>query len=218
MKHKTTSTTARGEGDGIAGVQPLPVSDALIARLAGKCEEIFPLKDRCNHEISDQEIQEIEVLLKRLKPLPVNILFREQCCSLMCAESEREMEGRLLKLTPAEMPEFSEFKMAAAMTTPEPENMVHAPVSRSRKGVVRLAGISVAAALVAVLVFVNVQDPGSGSEDGQALAEQDTPPVGNEERQMKERKASIFEMQGGDQRVPVLAPEMIRKIVPSEEY
>lgn len=97
MKQETTSSTEDDDG-GTATIRPLPVSDKLIARLAGKCEEIFPLNDRLHHEISEEEIHEVESLLKRLRPAPAHILFREQCCSLMCSESEQEMETRLKKL------------------------------------------------------------------------------------------------------------------------
>lgn len=100
MKHETTSSAAGEEGGGTATMQPLPVSDELISRLAGKCEEIFPLNARLRHdEISDEELREMESLLKRLSPSPARVLFREQCCSLMCAESEREMETRLKRLS-----------------------------------------------------------------------------------------------------------------------
>lgn len=79
MKHETTSSAAGEEGGGTAAMQPLPVSDELISRLAGRCEEIFPLNDRLRHdEISDEEIHEMESLLKRLRPAPVRVLFREQ--------------------------------------------------------------------------------------------------------------------------------------------
>ena len=65
-------------------LQPLPVSDELISRLAGKCEEIFPLESRFRRdEISDDEIHEMESLLKRFRPSPAKVLFREQCCALM---------------------------------------------------------------------------------------------------------------------------------------
>ena len=43
MNHETTSSAAGEEDGGTAVLQPLPVSDELISRLAGKCEEIFPL-------------------------------------------------------------------------------------------------------------------------------------------------------------------------------
>ena len=116
MKHETTSSAAGEEGGGTAAMQPLPVSDELISRLAGRCEEIFPLNDRLRHdEISDEEIHEMESLLKRLRPAPVRVLFREQCCSLMCAESEQEMETRLKRLSASSMLEFSVCKMAQAM-------------------------------------------------------------------------------------------------------
>lgn len=42
MNHETTSSAAGEEDGGTAVLQPLPVSDELISRLAGKCEEIFP--------------------------------------------------------------------------------------------------------------------------------------------------------------------------------
>lgn len=67
------------------------------------------------HEISDEEIHEMESLLKRFQPAPAKILFREQCCSLMCTESEREMEDRLKKFSASSMLEFSVCKMAYAM-------------------------------------------------------------------------------------------------------
>lgn len=114
MKHELASSSEE-DGGGTATIQPLPVSDELIARLAGRCEEIFPLNDRVRHEISDEEIHEMESLLKRLQPAPAKILFREQCCSLMCAESEREMEDRLKKFSASSMLEFSVCKMAYAM-------------------------------------------------------------------------------------------------------
>lgn len=50
-----------------------------------------------------------------MQPAPAKILFREQCCSLMCAESEREMEDRLKKFSASSMLEFSVCKMAYAM-------------------------------------------------------------------------------------------------------
>lgn len=45
MKHELASSSEE-DGGGTATIQPLPVSDELIARLAGRCEEIFPLNDR----------------------------------------------------------------------------------------------------------------------------------------------------------------------------
>ena len=52
MKHESASSSEE-DGGGTATIQPLPVSDELIARLAVRCEEIFPLNDRVRHEISD---------------------------------------------------------------------------------------------------------------------------------------------------------------------
>lgn len=116
MNHETTSSAAREEDGGTAVLLPLPVSDELISRLAGKCEEIFPLESRFRRdEISDDEIHEMESLLKRFRPSPAKVLFREQCCALMCAESEHEMETRLKRLSASSMLEFSVCKMAQAM-------------------------------------------------------------------------------------------------------
>ena len=113
MNHETTSSAAGEEDGGTAVLQPLPVSDELISRLAGKCEEIFPLESRFRRdEISDDEIHEMESLLKRFRPSPAKVLFREQCCALMCAESEHEMETRLKRLSASSMLEFSVCKMA----------------------------------------------------------------------------------------------------------
>ena len=69
MNHETTSSAAGEEDGGTAVLQPLPVSDELISRLAGKCEEIFPLESRFRRdEISDDEIHEMESLLNRFRP------------------------------------------------------------------------------------------------------------------------------------------------------
>lgn len=134
MKHETTSSVAgEEEGGGTAALQPLPVSDEFISRLAGKCEEIFPLNNRLRRdEISDDEIHEMESLLKRLRPSPARVLFREQCCALMCAESEHEMETRLKRLSASSMLEFSVCKMAQAMNCVSDENrksVQHPPVA-----------------------------------------------------------------------------------------
>lgn len=156
MKHETTSSAAGEEGGGTAAMQPLPVSDELISRLAGRCEEIFPLNDRLRHdEISDEEIHEMESLLKRLRPAPVRVLFREQCCSLMCAESEQEMETRLKRLSASSMLEFSVCKMAQAMDCAgeaKQEKAVKIPLWRR---LAYISGISVAAAVGAVLLVQN---------------------------------------------------------------
>lgn len=123
MNHETTSSAAGEEDGGTAVLQPLPVSDELISRLAGKCEEIFPLESRFRRdEISDDEIHEMESLLKRFRPSPAKVLFREQCCALMCAESEHEMETRLKRLSASSMLEFSVCKMAQAMNCASNEN------------------------------------------------------------------------------------------------
>lgn len=133
MNHETTSSAAGEEDGGTAVLQPLPVSDELISRLAGKCEEIFPLESCFRRdEISDDEIHEMESLLKRFRPSPAKVLFREQCCALMCAESEHEMETRLKRLSASSMLEFSVCKMAQAMNCASNENgksAEHPPVA-----------------------------------------------------------------------------------------
>lgn len=222
MKHETTSSAAGEEDGGTAAMQPLPVSDELISRLAGKCEEIFPLNARLRHdEISDEELREMESLLKRLTPSPARVLFREQCCSMMCAESEREMETRLKRLSASSILEFSVCKMARAMDCAgevKQEKTVKMPLWRR---LVYISGISVAAAVGAVLMVQNTLVPpggtvagGNGVEAGVEKAQ--APMIPGEKREL--RKPTLFELQGGDERVPVIAPAVIRRILPEKEY
>lgn len=222
MKHETTSSAAGEESGGTAAMQPLPVSDELISRLAGRCEEIFPLNARLRHdEISDEEIREMESLLKRLRPSPARVLYREQCCSLMCAESEREMETRLKRLSASSILEFSVCKMARAMDYAgevKREKTVKMPLWRR---LVYISGISVAAAVGAVLIVQNTLvlpggtvAGGNGVEAGVEKAQ--APMIPGEKREL--RKPTLFELQGGDERVPVIAPAVIRRILPEKEY
>lgn len=222
MKHETTSSAAGEESGGTAAMQPLPVSDELISRLAGRCEEIFPLNARLRHdEISDEEIREMESLLKRLRPSPARVLYREQCCSLMCAESEREMETRLKRLSASSILEFSVCKMARAMDYAgevKREKTVKMPLWRQ---LVYISGISVAAAVGAILIVQNTLVPpggtvagGNGVEAGVEKAQ--APMIPGEKREL--RKPTLFELQGGDERVPVIAPAVIRRILPEKEY
>ena len=186
MNHETTSSAAGEEDGGTAVLQPLPVSDELISRLAGKCEEIFPLESRFRRdEISDDEIHEMESLLKRFRPSPAKVLFREQCCALMCAESEHEMETRLKRLSASSMLEFSVCKMAQAMncaSDEKREKALNIPLWR--------------------------EVPSEKAE---------TPVIPGEKRELL-RTPTLFELQGGDERVPVIAPAVIRKILPEKEY
>lgn len=222
MKHETTSSAEGEEGGGTATMQPLPVSDELISRLAGRCEEIFPLNERLRHdEISDEELHEMESLLKRLNPSPARVLFREQCCSLMCAESEREMETRLKRLSASSILEFSVCKMAQAMDCAGEVKREKAVKTSLLLRLVYISGISVAAAVGAVLIVQNaLVAPGgmaageSGVEAGAEKAQ--TPMLPGEKREL--RKPTLFELQGGDERVPVIAPAVIRRILPEKEY
>lgn len=220
MKHETTSPADEDSG-GTATIRPQPVSDELIARLAGRCEAIFPLNGRVRHEISDEEIHEMESLLKRFRPAPAKILFREQCCALMCAESEREMEYRLKKFSPSPVLEFSVCKMAGAMNAAQEEKQEKAVPSRLWKRLAYISGISVAAAVGGVLMMQNLLDTHGGAApvpEMQAATEKAPLPPRAEEKEHAPRKPTVFELQGGDERVPVLAPSAIRKILPQKEY
>lgn len=218
MKHETTPAAAGEEDGGTATIQPLPVSDELISRLAGKCEEIFPLNGRLRHdEVSEEEIHEMESLLKRFQPAPARVLFREQCCSLMCAESEREMETRLKRLSASSMLEFSVCKMAQAMDCAgeaKQEKAVKLPLWRR---VAYISGISVAAGVGAVLIVQNAL-VAPGANEAEAGAEKVEMPVLPGEKRELLRKPTLFELQGGDERVPVIAPAVIRRILPEKEY
>lgn len=224
MKYETTTSATGEEGGGTVAMQPLPVSDELISRLAGRCEEIFPLNDRVRHdEISEEEIHEMESLLKRLQPAPARVLFREQCCSLMCAESEREMEIRLKRLSASSMLEFSVCKMAQAMDCAgdvKEEKAAKMPLWRR---LAYISGISVAAAVGAVLIVQNtLVAPGgtvAGGNGAGAESEKTEAPVlpPGEKRDLL-RPPTLFELQGGDERVPVIAPSIIRRILPEKEY
>lgn len=215
MKHESASSSEE-DGGGTATIQPLPVSDELIARLAVRCEEIFPLNDRVRHEISDEEIHEMESLLKRFQPAPAKILFREQCCSLMCTESEREMEDRLKKFSASSMLEFSVCKMAYAMDAEGEVKQEKNVSGRMWRKLAYVSGISVVAAVGAMLLMQNMLD--SRSDGAEAIAEKSESVPLPEEHQESYRKPTIFELQGGDERVPVVAPANSRKIIPEREY
>ncbi|MCD8271217.1 hypothetical protein [Akkermansia sp.] len=223
MKHETTSSAAGEEGGGTVTLQPLPVSDELISRLAGKCEEIFPLNNRFRRdEISDDEIHEMESLLKRLHPSPARVLFREQCCALMCAESEHEMETRLKRLSASSMLEFSVCKMAQAMNCASDEKREKALNSSLWRRFACISGISAAAAVGAVMLVQHaLVAPGgtaASGNSGEASTEKaETPVIPGEKRELF-RTPTLFELQGGDERVPVIAPAVIRRILPEKEY
>ena len=224
MKHETTSSVAgEEEGGGTAALQPLPVSDEFISRLAGKCEEIFPLESRFRRdEISDDEIHEMESLLKRFRPSPAKVLFREQCCALMCAESEHEMETRLKRLSASSMLEFSVCKMAQAMNCASDEKREKALNIPLWRRCACISGISAAAVVGAVMLVqhalvapVGTVAAGNAGEVSSEKAE--TPVIPGEKRELL-RTPTLFELQGGDERVPVIAPAVIRKILPEKEY
>ena len=79
-----------------------------------------------------------------------------------------------------------------------------------------VSGISVAAAVGAMLLMQNMLD--SRSDGAEAIAEKSESVPLPEEHQESYRNPTIFELQGGDERVPVVAPANSRKIIPEREY
>lgn len=220
MKQETTSfSTGEEKGGGIAAMQPLSVSDELISRLAGRCAEIFPINGSLRHdEISDEELHEMETFLKRLRPAPAKVLFREQCCSLMCAESEREMETRLKKLSASPMLEFSICKMARAMDCASGTKQEKTATIPLWRRLAYISGISVATVVGAVLLVQNTLVESGEREYSQAVSQKDEKVVLPGEKKELLRNPTLFELQGGDERVPVIAPAVIRRILPEKEY
>ncbi len=219
MKQKTHDDfTACPDGD-TATVKPMTVPDALIARLASKCEEIFPLGEKdAQSVISDEEVAEVELLLKRLSPAPVRTLFREQCCAYMCAESEKEIE-KLLKntLTPVPLSEFALARLAQSMGEQTDAAATPCVMPKSKRGY--LVPVFSAAAVVAAFIGISQLMSGPAAGDYTAAADDDKK-VPSSERLMDEEinPPTIFELQGGDERVPVLAPPAIREFLPNIEY
>lgn len=59
---------------------------------------------------------------------------------------------------------------------------------------------------------------GSRGNAGEVPSEKaETPVIPGEKRELL-RTPTLFELQGGDERVPVIAPAVIRKILPEKEY
>lgn len=236
MKNKTNPIDSETGDNGASPIQPLAVSDELISRIAGKCEEIFPLKNRFQEEgISDEGILEMESLLKRFQPAPVKFLFREQCCTLMCAESEREMESRLKKLSAAPLTDFSVFRMAQEMKDVNKRDKASGDHQKSSiwRRLIYFSGFSAAAALVAVFLIQDENgmiQPASSTDGGVSGAEivqekeNPSPSIKPGEKEKLFRPATPFELQGGDERIPVMAPATpstcpgIQKILPGKKY
>lgn len=233
MKNKTNPIDSETGDNGASLLQPLSVSDELISRIAGKCEEIFPLKNRFQEEgLSDEGILEMESLLKRFQPAPVKFLFREQCCTLMCAESECEMESRLKKLSAAPLTDFSVCRMAQEMNDVkrDRDSGDHKKSSIWRR-LIYFSGFSAAAALVAVFLIQDENgmiQPASTTDGGVSGAEiaqeKQSPSIKPGEKAKLFRPATPFELQGGDERIPVMAPAAspaspgIQKILPGKKY
>lgn len=83
-------------------------------------------------------------------------------------------------------------------------------------------GISAAAVVGAVMLVqhalvapVGTVAAGNAGEVSSEKAE--TPVIPGEKRELL-RTPTLFELQGGDERVPVIAPAVIRKILPEKEY
>ena len=79
-----------------------------------------------------------------------------------------------------------------------------------------------AAAVGAVLLVQNtLVAPGgtvAGGNEAEAGAEKTEAPVLPGEKRELLRKPTLFELKGGDERVPVIAPAVIRRILPEKEY
>ena len=164
----------------------------------------------------------MESLLKRFRPSPAKVLFREQCCALMCAESEHEMETRLKRLSASSMLEFSVCKMAQAMNCASNEKREKALNIPLWRRFACISGISAAAVVGGVMLVqhalvapVGTVATGNAGEVPSEKAE--TPVIPGEKRELL-RTPTLFELQGGDERVPVIAPAVIRKILPEKEY
>ncbi len=156
------------------GITPMTVPEDLIARLAGKCEAIFPLKNRAEElepAITDEELAQMEQWLRKFTPAPVRVLFREECCTMMCAESEAAMERTLKTLRPTPMPEFTVARLASAMEENAGQACARNAGVKKKKGGVFYSFISVAAVLALMLGLMHVWN--LSLETGQDLQTKD---------------------------------------------
>ena len=139
----------------------------------------------------------------------------------MCAESEHEMETRLKRLSASSMLEFSVCKMAQAMNCASDEKREKALNSSLWRRFACISGISAAAVGAVMLVQHVLVAPGgtaASGNSGEASTEKaETPVIPGEKRELF-RTPTLFELQGGDERVPVIAPAVIRRILPEKEY
>ncbi len=219
MKQKTYDDLTDCPGGDTDTLRPMTVPDELIARLASKCEEIFPLgKKDAQSAITDEEVAEVEQLLKRLTPAPVRTLFREQCCSYMCAESEKTME-KLLKSTlkPVPLSEFTIARLAQSMDEQADGSAARCvePKCARRYPVFLFSAVAAVAALIGFSQLM-----GGPSDANNTAASDEVKNIPSANRLMNEElnPPTIFELQGGDERVPVLAPPAIREFLPNIEY
>ncbi len=206
------------------GVTPMTVSDDLIARLAGKCEAIFPLKNKTEEReptITDEELAQMEQWLKKFTPAPVRVLFREECCAMMCAESEAAMERTLKTLQPAPLTEFFVARLTMAMEENAGQERARNAGINKKKGGVFYSFISVAAGLALLLGVMHVWNLSHEAGQDMQTKGKDVPNKASdikEEEKKELYKPTVFELQGGDERVPVLAPPAIRPFLPNIEY
>ncbi len=206
------------------GITPMTVPEDLIARLAGKCEAIFPLQNRAEElepAITDEELAQMEQWLRKFTPAPVRVLFREECCAMMCAESEAAMERTLKTLRPTPMPEFTVARLASAMEENAGQACARNAGVKKKNGGVFYSFISVAAVLALMLGLMHVWNLSHEAGQDMQTNDEDVSDKASDLKDAEKKelyKPTIFELQGGDERVPVLAPPAIRPFLPNIEY
>ena len=89
---------------------------------------------------------------------------------------------------------------------------------RVRNVTAKLPAALLAGSLLAAPMGLAAEQHRHGGDGGEASTEKaETPVIPGEKRELF-RTPTLFELQGGDERVPVIAPAVIRKILPEKEY